>query len=53
MLGLDPWHSWRADVVEARHLGSGFAARDDAFGNFFAFSGVEFLLLPDSRRSVV
>ena len=27
MLGDDPRHGWLADVVEARHLGAGLAAR--------------------------
>jgi hypothetical protein len=43
MLGDDPRYGRRADVVEARHLGAGFAARDDAVGDLFALTGIELL----------
>ena len=43
MLGDDPRHGWLADVVEARHLGAGLPAGDDAFGDFAPFGGVELL----------
>ena len=35
-----------ADVVEPRHLGARFGARDDTVGYLFALSGVQFLPSP-------
>src|SRR5665213_1534811 len=43
MMGDDPGYGWRADIVETRHLSTGLAAGDDAFGDLRAFTRVELL----------
>ena len=43
VLGNDARHGWLADVVEARHLGAGLAAGDDALGDLAPLGGIEFL----------
>jgi hypothetical protein len=51
MLGDNPWDGWLADVVEARHLGAGLPAGDDALSDFAPFGGVELLASTATRPS--
>lgn len=48
MLCNDTRRRWRADIVEAGHLGAGLLAGDDALSDLSPFSGIE---LPPSSTN--
>jgi hypothetical protein len=43
VLSDNPRHGWWTDVVETGHLGTGFAARDDALGDLVSLGSIELL----------